>query len=32
MRTFLFDFGAGVAGVGRHCAEIGNPDDIARRE
>ena len=32
MRTFLLDFGAGVAGVGRDCAELGSPDDIVRRE
>jgi len=29
MRTFLFDFGAGVAGVGRHCVGLGNPDETS---
>jgi hypothetical protein len=32
MRTFLFDFGAGVAGVGRHCVELSNPDEISHGE
>ena len=29
IRTFLFDFGAGVAGVGRHCVGLGNPDETS---
>jgi hypothetical protein len=32
MRTFLLDFGAGVAGIGRHCVELGSPDEISRGE
>ncbi|MEH2608862.1 hypothetical protein [Bradyrhizobium sp. AZCC 1693] len=32
MRTFLFEFGADVAGVGRHCVELGNPDEISHGE
>ncbi len=32
MRTFLFEFGAGVAGVGRHCVELGNPDEMSHGE